>query len=365
MSTETDYLKSIAEEIVADKNSDTKNITKPDHHLLTEARRIEKAIIYSLTTIENFTQRDTFHFNTLSKLVNICDLLYDTTASINPNVMVLIELLHTIKQVLPSEIRPNLKLPKAFIEMQRDSLVKTWTFHSQLMDEQTISKKLIDIAGIPFKRFIERKTNLYWGDFIWLKGYQSKLNIMDWENADCNSPEEALLSLLIGRDFNDDRFFIYCKKYIRNRTEKVNGKRQRLLEYAGCEKLVQQDTQIGMPSFDGRANSVSTRLIKWIREEIDFVETHERDRPFAKLEFKWSAEMIACFFKLLHERKTFGNITLERFSEVIAATCSCAGKEDFQASTVYSRFYKKDIELIKALHKLLKDMLDDLGKFLG
>jgi len=34
---------------------------------------------------------------------------------------------------------------------------------------------------------------LYWGDFTWLKGYLAKLYIMDWENADCNSPAEALL----------------------------------------------------------------------------------------------------------------------------------------------------------------------------
>jgi len=364
MYTDTDYLKSIAEEIAADKNIDTRNNIKPDHHLVTETRRLEKAIIQNLTTIENFTQRDTFHFNTLGKLVNICDLLYNITTSANPNVMVLINLLNTIKEVLPNEIRPNLRLPKAFIEMQKERLVKIWTSQSQIMDEQKISKKLINIAGIPFMRFIEHKTQLYWGDLIWLKGYQSKLEIMDWENADCNSPQEALLSLLIGRDFNDDRFFIYCKKYIKDRTNKVQGKRRRLLEYAECEKLVQEDTQIGIPSYDARANSLSTRLSKWIREEIDFVETHERDQLQAKFEFKWSAEMIAFFFKLLHERKIFGNITLERFSEVIAANCSSIDKHEFQASTIFSRFYKKDVELIKVVHTLLQEMLDDLGKFL-
>jgi hypothetical protein len=172
------------------------------------------------------------------------------------------------------------------------------------------------------------------------------------------------MSLLIGRDFNDDRFYIYCKKYIEARVAQVKGKRNRVLELAGCEKLVLEDTQIGMPSFDAHANSVSTRLIKLIREEIDFVETHEREQLQTKFEFKWSAEMIAFFFKLLHERKIFGNITLERFSEVIAANCSSIDKHEFQASTIFSRFYKKDAELIKAVHKLLQDMLDDLGKFL-
>jgi len=208
MNTETDYLQSIAEKIVADKNDDNQNTNNANHHLLAEAKRLEKAIIYKLTTIENFTQRDTFLFNTLSKLVNISDRLYDTTNSVNPNVLVLRNLITAIRQVIPTEVRPNLKLSKGFIAEQMEHFTETWALHNQLMKDHNIPEKLITIAGISFKRFIEPKVNLYWGDFTWLNCYKSKLDIMDWENADCNSPEEALLSLLIGRDFNDDRFFI-------------------------------------------------------------------------------------------------------------------------------------------------------------
>lgn len=362
MNTETEYLQTIAEEIVNHKTSDE---TKANYHLEVEAKRLEKAIIHALNHIENFTQRDTFHFNTLSKLVNICDILFDATGTVSPNVMVLISLLTVIKQVIPDEVRPGLKLPKAFLEIHKPEFAKIWAYHTLFMQEQNISEQLIEIAGIPFRRFTEPKQKLFWGDYTWLKGYQAKLDIMDWQNADCNSPEEALLSLLIGRDFNDDRFYIYCKKYINERTKAATGKRQRMLAYAECEKLVLEDTQAGMPSFDSRANSVSTRLIKYIREEIDYVETHEREVPRYKFEFKWSVEVIACFFKLLHERKVFGHIKLERFSEVIAANCTSMDKDEIQASTVYSRFYKKDMELLKAVRKILKDLLDDLDNLLS
>jgi hypothetical protein len=361
MNTETEYLKSIAEEIAANKSTNT---TKPNQHLSVEAKRLEKAIIHSLNSIENFTQRDTFHFNILSKLVNICDLLYDITGSVNPDVTILIDLLSAIRQVIPDELRPNLKLPKAFIETQKESFAGIWANHSQVMQTHEVSKKLIDIAGIPFRRFTEPKDTLYWGDFTWLKGYQAKLDIMDWEDADCNSKTEALLSLLIGRDFNDDRFYIYCKKYIQTRTKAVTGKRNKLLEFAECEKLVLQDTQIGVPSFDGHANSVSTRLIKWIREEIDFVETHERERPLSKFEFKWNVEMIAFFFKLLWDHKVFGKVSLEPLSEQIAANCSSVGKDEFQATTIFSRFYVKDREVIKTMEKLLEGMLTDVRQYL-
>jgi hypothetical protein len=362
MNTDTEYLKSIAEEIAADPNKH--NTQKADHHLVTEAKRLEKAITLHLATIENFTQRDTFYFNTLSKLVNICDILFEIKQNITPDVTRVLELLNTIREVLPNEIRPGLKLPKAFVRLQKEPVTRSWERHSRIMAEQGISKKLIDIAGIPFKRFTNECDRLFWGDFTWLRGYQAKLQIMDWEDADCNSPSEALLSLLIGRDFNDDRFYIYCKKYITDRTKGVTGKRNRLLVYAECEKLILEDTQVGTASFDQRANSVSTRLLKWIKEEIDFVETHERERPLAKFEFKWNVETIAFFFKLLWDHKVFGKVSLEPLSEQIAANCSSVGKDEFQASTIFSRFYVKDGEVVKAVEKVLSEMLEDVRRFL-
>jgi hypothetical protein len=186
---------------------------------------------------------------------------------------------------------------------------------------------------------------------------------MDWENADCNSKTEALISLLIGRDFNDDRFYIYCKKYIQRRTGAITGKRKRLLEYAACEKLVLEDTQIGMSSFDTRANSISARLLKWIKEEIEFVETYEREVAISKFEFKWNVETIAFFFKLLWDHKLFGKVTLESFSEQIAANCSSVGREEFQATTIFSRFYVKDREVVGVVEKVLSEMLDDVRRY--
>jgi len=364
MNNETEYLQRIAEEIAAHTINNSEESTKPDHHLANEADRLEKIITHNLRAIENFTQRDTFHFNTLSKLVNICDLLYDTTASANPNVMVLMDLLTAVKQVVPDEIRPNLKLPKAFVELRRVAFSEIWLHHNSLMVKHDVPGKLIAIAGIPFKRFIEPKGNLLWGDFTWLKSYQAKLDILDWDNGDCNSPTEALLSLLIGRDFNDDRFFIYCKKYIKDRLKGVTGKRMRVLEYAECEKLVQEDTQIKIPCFDARANSVSTRLIKWIREEIDFVETHEREQPFAKLHFHLFVNRIAFFFKLLSEQKVFGDTSFKDLSQQVASTCLSMDGEDILAATIISKAYPKDQKMLTEMETMLEKMLAYVRSFI-
>src|ERR1700761_6550473 len=99
MNTDTEYLKSIAEEIVADPGHNDSANKKPNHHLVVEAGRLEKAITHNLNSIENFTQRDTFHFNTLSRLVNICDILYDNAGGVSADVMVLLDLMSAVRQI--------------------------------------------------------------------------------------------------------------------------------------------------------------------------------------------------------------------------------------------------------------------------
>ncbi|HEY4323618.1 MAG TPA: hypothetical protein VGN20_06520, partial [Mucilaginibacter sp.] len=140
MNSETEYLKNIAEEIATNPNY-TK--TKANHHLTVEADRLEDTILHKLHTIENFTQRDTYHFSTLSKLVNICDTLYDIHHTISPDVTVLLNLMSTVRQIVPTEIQPNLKLPKAFVQIQNESLQASWTEHRKLMQKYAVDEKLI------------------------------------------------------------------------------------------------------------------------------------------------------------------------------------------------------------------------------
>jgi len=364
MNTDTEYLKTIAEEIVLNNGHEDQANTKANHHLVVEVGRLEKAIIHNLNSIENFTQRDTFHFNTLSRLVNICDILYDSVGRLSPDVTLLLDLMSAVRQVVPSEIRPNLRLPKAFIEVQKHAISNSWLHHRAVMKPYGVDDKLIEIAAIPFNRFTGAPQKLYWGDFTWIKGYLAKLDIMDWENADCASKTEALISLLIGRDFNDDRFYIYCKKYVQKRTAAVLGKRARLLEFAECEKLVLQDTQVGMASFDIRANSVSTRLLKWIKEEIDFVETYEREQPFAKLRFNMYANRIAFFFKLLSEQKVFGDTTFKELAHQVSSTCLSSDGEEILAATIISKAYPKEQKMLEEMEVLLEKMLVYVRSFM-
>ena len=360
MHTETEVLKSIAEDIASRQNPDTINEPKADHRLLYEANRLEKAIVKEMRTIENVTHRDTFRNDTIGKLVEICDLLYDVHQKVSPDTKVLLDLLTAIKKVLPAEISPRLRLPKAFVIAQKDDFKTALATYEKLLEEQGIDDKLIPIAQIPFMRFTDGKENLFWGDYTWLKAYMAKLDAVDWENSDCSSKTEALMSLLIGRDFNHDQFFIYCKKYIQERIATIGTKKRRLHEYDICRTLVQEDAQHGLPAFDRHANPVADRLLNWIGEETKALKASDGEEYISKLGVVWNLETLAVFFKLLWDYKVFRDVTLEIFSEQIAAAFSTKGKGDFKARSIHGRFYVRDRDVLLTLEALLVKMLADI-----
>lgn len=183
MHSDTEYLRSIAEEIAVRQNPDNINEPKADHRLLLEARKLEKAITADLRAFDNDTQRDTFHNDILGKIVDVCDLLFEVNREITPNVKVIIDLLAAIRKVLPRAISPRLPLPKAFVHNQQNIYRSLWKTFEEGFLHHEIDKELIEIAAVPFKRFIDGSEKLFWGDFTWLKGYTAKLNALDFDHG--------------------------------------------------------------------------------------------------------------------------------------------------------------------------------------
>jgi hypothetical protein len=365
MHTDTELLRSIAEDLAARQNPDPIYEPKADHRLILEANRLEKAIIQALRTIDNHVQRDTFRNDTIGKLVNICDLLYDVHHKVSPDTKVLLDLLTAVKTVLPNEISPVLRLPKAFVHTQKELVKTQWQEFEGILRKYQVSAELVTIAAIPFRRFIDSKEKLYWGDYTWLKGYAAKLDAVDWDHADCNSPAEALMSLLIGRDFNHDQFYIYCKKYIQERVQQVKTKQGKLQEYAVCQKLVQEDTQTGLPSFNRHDNALSPRLLKLIREETEALKTAAayEDAP-QKVEFNWDADTSAVFYKYLMDKGITKKVETKTYAKQIAATISTVGKDDVQWDTFHKRFYSKDEKYLNRIYEPLNSILEDIKFFL-
>lgn len=362
MHTDIDHLKRIAEEIASNTNGNYNSGTAAQH-LVNEADHLEKAIRYDLMAFDNFTQRDSFHFDTLIRLVDICDVLFDIDQTISPNVKVLLKLLAAVRQIIPAEIRPNLRLPKAFVLQQKELTMQWWTAYLPLLAEQEIDLWLVEIAGIPFKEFSEPKHKLYWGNYTWLKAYEIKLEAMDWQKADCNSKTEALVSLLIASGFNDDRFFVYCKNIIQQRTGRKTGRGDKLKELANCRKLVLQDSRHKASSYKPKIDPLVTQLLVWITAEEEYINVHEPEQSFAKLGFQLYQYTLAFFFKLLHEQKVFGDISFRELSKQVASTCTAMGAEIPPDAMVKKAYLKKEIDF-KRMESLLLAMLEYLRRFM-
>ena len=363
MHTETEYLKILAVEIAATTTPETSE--SPNKHLLAEANRTQKSIAIHLLAIDNFPRREAYYFTTLSKVVDICDILYQMNENISADVMVLLDLITEIKKLLPTEISPSLKLSKAFVRLQRKKLVSVINELQQILKSQDIDLNLIALVTVPYRRFINAKDNLHWRNFTWLKGFEEKLENIDWENSDCNSKNEAIMSLLINCDFNDDRFFIYCKKYISERTNKYGTKRRRLAEFAICEKLILQDTLDEFPSYNHRRPNISKKLIDWIKIETSALKANDilNDEEY-KIEYLWDVETISLFHKCLMDYGITKKVNVELYAKQIATTVSSIGKEEFQWETVHKRFYSKDQKSLKRMFEPLSLILEGISHFL-
>ena len=362
MHTETEYLKTISKEIAAAKNNSQFKKTA-DHRLILEANRLEKAITQHLHSIDNFIQRDTFYFDTLSKLIAVCNTLFAVTNDINPNAQVILDLLTEIKRVVPSKIRPNLKLPNAFVLLQIPLVVASQEKHLAQFNKFQVDPELITIASIPFEQFEEKERHIYWGNYIWLKSYKTKLDRLDWIHADCESPSDALVSLLINVDFNHHRFFVYCKNAIIKRLAAKSGRQEKLKELAKCKKLVLQDATTNSIPFIYNEQPIVSKILNWINAEKKFIMVHEMEHPFAKLSFQLYKYTMAFFFKLLHEQQVFGEISFKILSEQISSTCSARG-EDVPAKSIIAKAYPKDRKALEEIEELLNKMLQYVRQFI-
>ncbi|HEY4198230.1 MAG TPA: hypothetical protein VGM63_21970 [Mucilaginibacter sp.] len=360
---ETSYLKTIAKEI-AEKNNQEEYDT-PDKHLASQAAIVQKIITNQLLSLDSFTLRESFYYNTLTRLVEICDILFDISNKITPDVTVLLDLLTEVKKVIPSEISPKLQLPKAFVFLQKQPMLESCQIHRDILKQQEVDFKLITIAGIPFQQFTKRKHKLYWRNYTWLKGYEEKLETVDWENADCNSKTEALISLLINCDFNDDRFFIYCKKYILARVTKYGTKKKRLAEYAECAKLILEDTHHEFARYNHRRKMISEKLIDWISKEVEALKANDSyDDEIYKIVYNWDVDTLALYYKFLMDHGITKKVNTELYAKQIAATCSSITKEEFQWETIHKRLYSKEQRSLKRIFDPLLAIIESIKRFL-
>jgi hypothetical protein len=116
VNTETDYLKKIAEGIASSPKFKSQGRNKANKYSSTGAKRLEKEVMLHLNAIKNHVPYDIFYLSVMNKLVHICDILFDINSTVSPDVLVIIDLLTSLRAFVPGEITANVKLPRAFID---------------------------------------------------------------------------------------------------------------------------------------------------------------------------------------------------------------------------------------------------------
>jgi hypothetical protein len=174
------------------------------------------------------------------------------------------------------------------------------------------------------------------------------------------------MSLLINCDFNDDRFFIYCKRYIKQRVGGYTSKQRQLIAYAECEKLILEDTYHEFPSYNPRLKNISDKLIDWIKKETNAILLQENlAGDFYKIEFNLDVDSIALFWKHLMDHGITKLVNVDLYAKQIAATCSSKGKEEFKWETIKGKFYGKNPRYLKRIFDPLVAITDDIKRFLN
>ena len=142
-------------------------------------------------------------------------------------------------------------------------------------------------------------------------------------------------------------------------------KKRKLAELAACEKLILQDTNNELPSFNLRRHNISFKLITWIKKESDAIKAMEGiDDDFYRIEFNWDVDTITLFWKFLMEQGITKMTNVEVYAKQITATCSSKGKVEFKWETIKGRFYGKDQKYLKRIYDPFTAIIEDIRRFL-
>jgi hypothetical protein len=364
---EFELLEAIANDLV--KNAGKNPGGAPADALVAEAKRIESLVGIRLLELKNPTQVTTMLNMVLHKLIRICDRVFDIEGAVNPDTKVMLDLLSSIKSIVPLSISPGLTLPKGFVWQQAEKFKADWTGLQTDLAEQAIDPLLIEIAGLPVQAFGLDKGRLVWADYTWLRRFFEHMSNIDWAHHDCGSVEEALISALIRLGYNHQRFLGYCYRLIKEKTDAKIGRKAKLEELTRCKTLILQDVAVSDLRYESRTEKVGDQLCSWVDAEMKLIAQVEPDdtgdtfkNPF-KFRHKMSVLATALWYKLQYDHGVFDEDSLDVLAEKIARNCATKQQSDVSPGSVKTKFYTKDTATIKTVEELLVRMLDDLRNF--
>lgn len=326
--------------------------------LLEETKRLEHRLSGQLLALTNETQIITFLQYYLPRLVKLCDRLYELEEYNMPNTELIIGLIEAIRSSVSQYLPETVVLPNVFREREAKKLGFQWSTVAKPLAHFGIEEKLIDIIGIPVKQFVSGREKATWYDYKYLKRYLSVLA----ELCEGEFTLNMVLETLIGLGFNYSRFSAYFTQQI------VNGlpasEQEAKVVLRGYKSRFSSLNVYTQRLFDRRKNPIVQEVEKWLDAKLQSLEREEIGvNPYKFISVLKGAEL-AFWEKLQYDHGVFEENNLDEFSEKIAYNFSTKAKDDLSPTSLKSKFYPKDKQIIRPIEELLVRMLEDVRKFL-
>lgn len=261
MNHEFENLKRLATERVAGEGSP---VPESQAALYEEVKRVERVMLDHLLGLSNETQIKTYLKISMFTLVRVCDQLYRHGDALNEDATLLMELMDAIRMPVAEYIPENIVLPKLFVNNEGLSLKEKWNRVLAEFKRSGIDNALLEIAGVPFKRFLYSPVKMHWADFKYLRKYIAVLEELAVEGS---VSEEELVHDLIGLGYNHARFTSW---YVLQVQKQMAGKDmdevERILKQH--KTILRQVSLFTNMIFNAAKMHPVEELLKWIEAEL-------------------------------------------------------------------------------------------------
>ncbi|WP_448103454.1 TetR/AcrR family transcriptional regulator [Pedobacter panaciterrae] len=324
--------------------------------LYEEVKRVERIMLDHLLGLSNETQIKTYLKISMFTLVRVCDQLYRHGDLLNEDANLLMELMDAIRMPVAEYVPESIVLPKLFVNNEGLRLKEKWNHVLAEFRRSGIDHTLLEIVGIPFKRFLYSMLKMHWADFKYLRKY---IAVLEELAAEGSVSEEELVHDLIGLGFNHVRFISW---YVLQVQRQIAGKdvdeSERILKRH--KTVLRQVSLFTNMSFNAAKMHPVDELLKWIEAELVLQSELKcgADLNPLSLNCKLAGVQLAWWQKLQQKHGVYDEGDEVRLFKKVAFNFKAAGRkhlieEDFKLDPV-------EIEDIAPLEPILTGMLDEL-----
>jgi len=359
MNYQFELLETFAAQLLASSKPET---APADAVLKSETKKLSRSIPHHVMGLSNDTQILSYIKTCMTKLTEVCDLLYQPDRKTNADAELIVELILSVSKTFGDVIPDGVTLPKLFCKNAALRFNEKWQLIKKNLEKLGAHPFLTDIIHIPFKEFGLAGNEMSWYDYKYLKLYAAKLESESFQGL---GNQSDVMDLLVGLGMNHPRFCAYCSEVLKKRTEGQP-------EMIRINLLLEAQTAIGQISsrtdlsyLPGKMTIVA-ELVKWIDLEMKreygilSKESDVPDQNRFSLQTDLNSAQLAFWQKLQYDHGIYTEPTLDIFSDKIAYNFKTKNGTSPSGISVKSKLYAKIEVNYKPLEEKLEKMLEEV-----